>query len=477
MFGPEVMQAFREFKAIWDPENRMNPGKIVDAYRPDQNLRLGAGYRPWNPRTHFAFAEDGFSMPDAVLRCVGVGKCRRYTGGTMCPSYMVTHEEKHATRGRARLLFEMFNGALPDGWRSREVRDALDLCLACKGCKRDCPVGVDMATYKAEFYSHYYAGRLRPMTAYSLGLIHWWARLAAQAPRLANLMTHLPGLDVLVKRLAGIAPQRTIPVFAPKTFKQWWFAREQKVSGRADFPPPGGGRRVILWPDTFNNHFHPEVARAAVRVLEAAGFEIDVPGRALCCGRPLYDFGFLTQAKRLLVQILTVLRDDLRAGTPVVFLEPSCASVFRDELTNLLPHDADALRLREQSFLLSEFLQRYAAGWSPGQLERRALVHGHCHHKSLMGMSAEEAVLRRVVREYSIPDDGCCGMAGAFGFEREHVDVSLACAERALIPAVCAEAEDTLLVTDGFSCREQIAQTTGRRSLHLAQLLEMALDP
>jgi FAD/FMN-containing dehydrogenase/Fe-S oxidoreductase len=465
MFGLELVEAFARFKTVWDPENRMNPGKVVDPSPRTSDLRLGAHYHPAQPRTHFSFAEDDGSLARATLRCMGIGKCRRHDGGTMCPSYMVTGEEQHSTRGRARLLFEMLQGeTLADGWRSEPVREALDLCLACKGCKGECPTQVDMATYKAEFLAHYYAGRLRPITAYSMGLIHRWARLAAHAPWLANLVTQTPGLRDLVKRLGGIAPARRLPVFATETFKRQFRRRETHNTG---------GPRVMLWPDTFNDHFHPEVAMAAVEALEAAGYTVVVPERALCCGRPLYDYGFLDTARRLLRRILDTLADEIQAGTPIIGLEPSCVSVFRDELCNLFPHDENAKRLSRQTFLLSEFLAR--EGYEPPTLAGKAIVHGHCHHKSLMGMRDEETLLRRMGLDVMVLDSGCCGMAGAFGFERDHYDISLAIGERVLLPAVRAADRDTLLLTDGFSCREQIAQTTGRRALHLAEALRMAL--
>ncbi|HZQ35872.1 MAG TPA: FAD-binding and (Fe-S)-binding domain-containing protein, partial [Dehalococcoidia bacterium] len=416
MFSPELMQAFREFKAIWDPENRMNPGKVVAPYRVDENLRLGTGYDPPAVKTYFQFPDDGGSFARATLRCVGVGKCRREGGGTMCPSYMVTHAEEHSTRGRAHLLFEMLQGeAIQHGWRDDAVREALDLCLACKGCKGDCPVNVDMATYKAEFLSHYYARRLRPRSAYAFGLIYWWARLAARAPALVNLTTQTPLLRGLAKRAAGVAPQRRIPRFASHTFRQ-------RFAGRA--ASAAGGRRVVLWPDTFNNHFHPETALAAVEVLEAAGFRVELPRRSLCCGRPLYDYGFIGLAQRLLRQILEELRPAIAAGVPIVGLEPSCVAVFRDELINLFPHDADARRLSAQSFLLSEFLEREAKELKLPRLGRTALVHGHCHQKAIMGMAAEQRLLRRLGLDLREPEVGCCGMAGAFGFERDHYDVS-----------------------------------------------------
>ncbi len=468
MFGPTLMEAFREFKRIWDPDWKMNPGKVIDPYPLDSNLRLGPTYNPPETQTHFHYPSDRHSFARAALRCVGVGNCRREGGGTMCPSYMVTREEKHSTRGRAHLLFEMLNGELRDeGWRSEPVREALDLCLACKGCKGDCPVNVDMATYKAEFLSHYYAGRLRPRHAYSMGLIYWWARLAAYAPGLVNFLGQAPVLGDVIKWIGGIAPERRLPRFAPETFKAWW--RRRAVRHR-DRPP------VILWPDTFNNHFFPEVCKDAVDVLEAAGFRVVVPAASLCCGRPLYDFGMLDTAKGLLRQILDTLRPAIEAGIPVVGLEPSCLAVFRDELTNLFPNDEDARQLHEQSFLLSEFLVKKAPRFSVPPFHGKALVHGHCHHKALMKMDDEEQVLRKMGLELDLPDTGCCGMAGSFGFEREHYDVSMAVGERVLLPAVRQAAADTLIIADGFSCREQIAQSTDRQALHLAQVLKMALQ-
>ncbi|QBD83560.1 FAD-binding oxidoreductase [Ktedonosporobacter rubrisoli] len=468
MFGTELIEAFREFKSIWDPDWKLNPGKVVNAYRLDENLRTGPHYNPQHVQTHFKFPDDEGSFARATLRCVGVGKCRRTEGGTMCPSFMVTREEADTTRGRAHLLFEMLQGnPIGHGWRDKHVKEALDLCLACKGCKGDCPVNVDVATYKAEFLSHYYAGRLRPLTGYSMGLIYWWARMASRMPDLVNYITQTPPLSEIVKRLGGFAPERKIPRFAPQTFKQW-FKRRDVV-----FDP--ARPRVLLWPDTFNNYFHPETAMAAVEVLEAAGFQVIVPEQALCCGRPLYDYGFLEQAEKLLNQVLVSLRPVIEAGIPVVGLEPSCVSVFRDELKNLLPDNEDAKRLSQQTFLLSEFLESQAENYQPPKLARKAIVHGHCHHKAIMKMHDEEAILHKLGLDYHVPDSGCCGMAGAFGFEQDHYDVSLKVGERALLPAVRQAEKDTIIIADGFSCREQIAQTTDRQALHLAQVLQMAL--
>jgi FAD/FMN-containing dehydrogenase/Fe-S oxidoreductase len=467
MFGSELMQAFREFKATWDPEGKMNPGKMIDAYRFDEHLRLGASYNPAQPSTHFTFPDDEGSFAAAALRCVGVGKCRREDGGTMCPSYMVTHDEEHSTRGRAHLLFEMLQGqVISDGWRNEHVKEALDLCLACKGCKGDCPVQVDMATYKAEFLSHYYKGKLRPMSAYTMGLIYWWARLASRVPTFANVLTQTPLLSTLAKVVIGIAPQRRLPIFASLTFKDWLRKRA---------PRNVNAPRVILWPDTFNNYLHPAPLQAAVEVLEAAGYQVVVPEQQLCCGRPLYDFGMLDTAKRLLRQILNSLEPEINAGIPIVGLEPSCVAVFRDELTNLFPHDERARRLKKQTFVLSEFLEREAKHFKLPQLQRSAIVHMHCHHKAILRTGPEEAILMKLGLDYKVVDSGCCGMAGSFGFEKEHYEVSIACGERVLLPAVREADPDALIVADGFSCREQIAQTTDRRALHLAEVIQLAL--
>jgi Fe-S oxidoreductase len=368
-----------------------------------------------------------------------------------------------------------------------------------------------MATYKAEFLSHYYAGRLRPRSAYAFGLIFYWARLAAVMPGVANFFTQTPLLRDVAKAVAGIAPERRIPPFAPETFTAWFRRRTENRTTKnkeQNREPPRGyptenreptndatrntqhaahttdnrqrtmdnGQRVILWPDTFNNHFHPETARAAVEVLEAVGCEVVIPDRWLCCGRPLYDYGMLDQAKKMLKDIIDTLQAEIRAGTPIVGLEPSCVAVFRDELTNLFPHDQDAYRLSKQVLTLSEFLDHKLDGFRPPQLHRKAIVHGHCHHKAIMKLDAEEALLQKIGLDFEQPDPGCCGMAGGFGFENgDHYDVSIKVGERNLLPAVRDADKETLIVADGFSCREQIAQTTDRRALHLAQILQMAL--
>jgi len=472
MFGPELIEAFREFKSIWDPDWKMNPGKIVDPYRIDENLRLGALYKPWDPVTHFKFPEDGGSFAHAALRCVGVGLCRRMSSSkeennTMCPSFMVTREEEDTTRGRAHALWEMLHGGvIQNGWRDDHVKEALDLCLACKGCKGDCPVNVDMATYKAEFLSHYWEGRLRPRYAYAFGLIDQWARLASIAPGFVNLFTQLPVLSLLAKKAAGMPRRRQIPAFAAETFQSWFRKRTPKNQGAP---------KVLLWPDTFNNHFFPEAAKAAVEVLESAGYRVEVPRGHVCCGRPLYDYGFLDLAVKYLERDLRVLKPQIEAGTPVVALEPSCCSVFRDELNNLMPERADARRLMENTFMLSEFLEKKANGYRPPKLRRDAIIQGHCHHKAIMRMDEEEKLLQQMGVHYDLLTSGCCGMAGSFGYEAEKYDLSVACGERALLPKVRKTGLRTLIMADGFSCKEQIAQQSGRHGLHLAEVIQMAL--
>jgi FAD/FMN-containing dehydrogenase/Fe-S oxidoreductase len=465
MYGDDLVRAFGEFKAIWDPRGRMNPGKVVDPHPITSNLKLGEDYRPHRVETHFSYPEDRGDFAHAALRCVGIGKCRRLDGGTMCPSFMVTREEEHTTRGRARALFEMMRGDLPL-WRSTEVKDALELCLSYKGCKADCPVSVDMATYKAEFLSHHYRGRLRPRQAYSLGLIPWWSRMASLAPGLANAVAQAPVVSAVLKGAAGVARQREAPRFAPTTLRRWFRARGPRNVARS---------AVILWPDTFVDHFQSEVGAAAVEVLEAAGCRVVLPAMPLCCGRPLYDYGMLHLAERQLRRILRHLRPAIRAGAVVVGLEPSCVAVFRDELPNLFPDEPDAKRLADRSFLLSEFLIR--RGWEPPNLHRRAIVQRHCHHQAVMGFDAEEELLRRVGLDAEVLDSGCCGMAGSFGFEAgEKYEVGRRAGERVLLPRVREADEDVLIVADGFSCRTMIEQETDRRALHVAQVVRMAME-
>ena len=472
MYGPELVRAFEEFKAIWDPDDRMNPGKVVRPFRADQNLRLGTGYSPAPVETRMFFERDKNDFARATLRCVGVGECRKKEG-TMCPSYMATQEEMHSTRGRAHLLFEMLNGGREDGvlkklWQEEPVREALDLCLSCKACRHECPVNVDMASYKAEFMSHYYEHHHRPMAARAFGLIDRWSRWASVAPGFVNLFSQHEPFARWAKRVIGVAPQRRLPPFARRTF------RAEFERGNPEAPGATRGD-VLLWADTFNNHFHPQVAHAAVRVLRHAGFRVRVPRRALCCGRPLYEFGYLDQARAYLLRTLEALDEELRAGTPIVVLEPACLSVFQVELPMMLPRHEQARRLQQQSILLGDFLQQHAPGLALNPLQRTALVHMHCHHKSVLNTGPEKALLGRLQLRLHEPDSGCCGMAGSFGFEEHKYEVSMRCGERVLLPAVRAAASDQLVIADGYSCREQIVQATGRPVHHLAEVLQMAL--
>jgi FAD/FMN-containing dehydrogenase/Fe-S oxidoreductase len=452
MYGPELMRAFGEFKRIWDPRNRMNPGKLVNpdgpVLRVDENLRLGPRYQPVKLGTRFAFRSDvGDGFTRAAEHCIGMGKCRAKSGGTMCPSYRATNEERYSTRGRARLLWEMVQGeVIEDGWASDEVKEALDWCLACKGCRSDCPTHTDMAAYKAEFLSHYYETKPRPLAVKAMARIGEWAPLAARAPGLAN------ALGALGRRAAGLAAGRRLPQFAPRTF-------------RSAFAPAGEGERVILFDDTFNNHFRPATARAAAKVLAHAGCRVELPREHLCCGRPYYDAGMLEEAGTALEKILQA----LEPGVPVVVLEPACLSVFRDELPQLFPDDARARDLAARTQSLAEFLER--RGYAPRRVLGRALLQGPCHQKALGGTAADVKLLRAAGVEVEAPDSGCCGMAGSFGFRRETEAASRRIAELALLPRVRAAQADTFIVADGFSCREQIESLSGRETLHLAEVL------
>ena len=522
MFGPELMRAFAEFKAAWDPKNKMNPHKVLDAGQPTEDLRLGADYRPLQLLTHFKFPDDDGSFAKAGVRCIGLGECRKNDTGAMCPSYMVTLEEEHSTRGRAHLLFELLQGEIVrDAWKNEHVKRALDLCLSCKACKSECPTNVDIATYRAEFLSHYYEGRSRPLHAYAFGRIDRAAHLASRTPRLVNFLTHAPVLAPLLRSVLHLEKSRLLPRFAPLSFTRWCrrhaipaseAASENQspqfpnnsaanvapvsptssasapATQRATGPATGAATgaaagaatgpvtpEVILWADTFNNYFHPQTAQAAVAVLRDAGFHVTVPAQHLCCGRPLYDFGMLAQATQYLTRILHILGPKIDSGVPVVVLEPSCASVFRDELRNLFPTDARATRLRAQTFLLGEFLCRRAPNYNPPPLARKVFLHGHCHQRALVKTNDEAALLGKMNVELESVDAGCCGMAGSFGYEREKFAVSQAIGERVLLPAVRQAAPDTLVISDGFSCREQIRQSTGREALHLAEALQLAI--
>jgi Fe-S oxidoreductase len=328
-----------------------------------------------------------------------------------------------------------------------------------------------MAAYKAEFFSHYYAGRLRPRHAYSTGLIGRWAGIAGALPTFTNLVTQAPLLGGLAKRAAGIASERALPRFAPETFRRWFERRDAKTRTTS-----GGGAtpgHVLFWPDTFSNFFHPEHAIAAVEVLEASGRPVTIPVRRLCCGRPLYDHGFLDLARWELGRILDVLAPDIVAGTPVVGIEPTCIAVFRDELARLFPDDPRATKLAANVFTLAEWLER--TGFEAPHRRGRAMLHGHCHQKALWGTGAEAKLLAKMGMEIATPDTGCCGMAGSFGFHPERVALSMRIGEHALFPAVRAAGDDEIIVSNAYSCREQFVAGTGRAPTHLATLVRDAM--
>ena len=457
MYGEELVGAFRAFRKIWDPDGKMNPGKVVDPYRLDEHLRLDAPRSEMDERAWFRYPEDG-NFSGALLRCVGVGKCRRVEGGTMCPSFMATREEEHTTRGRARALYEMIRGdSVLDGWNSEEVRETLELCLSCKGCKAECPVNVDIATYKSEFLAHYYETHRRPRTAFTFGLIPWLSRIAAIAPAAANLAA----ATSLAKLAAGISPHRAPPRFASRAERR---SARRKVHG--DGPP------ILLWADTFNDAFHPRTIVAAKELLRGAGYSVLLSRPRLCCGRPLYEYGFLGRARTLLGRSLDALAPLVARGIPIVGLEPSCVSVFRDELPNLLAGDPRAKPVAAAFLTLSELVVRERERFALPRREGRALLQVHCHQRAVLDGDAETRLLRDLGFEVDVPEPGCCGMAGAFGFERgEKYEVSMRLAERALLPAVRRAPLRTVIIADGFSCREQIAQKSGRRGMHLAEVL------
>jgi Fe-S oxidoreductase len=488
MYGAELMEAFREFKILFDPDNRMNPGKLVDAvrvYDPLENLRteleepkhVVSRDKTEVPvhalETHFAFAADEGSFERATERCVGVGACRNTTGGVMCPSYRATGDEQHSTRGRAHLLWEMMSGALrKEGFQSKAVHQALDLCLSCKACKSECPVQVDVAAWKSEFLAQHYKGRMHPLHHYIFGFADKLARLGSLTPALTNAVLTGPITSPLVKQIVGVAQDRKLPRLARKSFQSLRETNSQ-TSTVPRSATSSVATRVLLWPDTWNNYYHPQTLAAAESVLTEAGFAVEVPRGHICCGRPLYDFGFLGAARAYLAKVLDRIAPQIEAGLPFIFLEPSCASVFKDELLELFPNDARAKRLSGQVWLLADWLTAKTPDWAKGRLEgARILVHGHCHHKAVFGGSRSEVALLKSAGASVEPiQAGCCGMAGPFGFEADKFDVSRAIAYDTLLPAVKAADSMTLIVADGFSCREQIAQLSDRKAMHIAEVL------
>jgi Fe-S oxidoreductase len=396
----------------------------------------------------------------------------------MCPSYRATGEEQHSTRGRARLLWELLSGALREqGFESESVHEALDLCLSCKACKSECPVQVDVAMWKSEFLAQHYKGRMHPMQHYIFGFADRLARWGSLTPALTNALLTGPVTSPLIKHIAGVAKERKLPSLAAKSFQKW--RGDSETSNVPRKASPASPRPlVVLWPDTWNNYYHPQTLSAAETVLIEAGFRVHVPKGHICCGRPLYDFGLLKAARSYLANVLEQMAPQIDAGLPFIFLEPSCASVFKDEMLQLFPKDARAKRMSAQVWLLADWLATKTADedgrdWLAGRLEGASiLVHGHCHHKAVFGGSATElALLRRAGASVAPIHAGCCGMAGPFGFEADKFEVSKAIAEDGFLPAIEAANPMTLIVADGFSCREQIAQLSDREGMHFAEVL------
>lgn len=479
MFGPELMKAFQEFKAIWDPTNRMNPGKLVDAvrvYDPVENLRYGPRKeKPVELETHFVFAADAGSLENAAARCVGVGACLKKEGGVMCPSYRATGQEQHSTRGRARLLWEMLAGALKEeGFESHAVHEALDLCLSCKACKTECPVQVDMTQYKSEFLAQKYKGKLHPLHHYVFGFADKMARMGSLTPAITNFVTSSGLTSPLIKHIVGVAKERQMPQLAKKSYKSSRGADEtSNVPRGGKAGGMGEGQAVVLWADTWNNYYHPQTLLAAERVLTLAGFKVQTTKGHICCGRALYDFGLLDTAKGYMEKVLDAIAPQVEAGLPFIFLEPSCASIFKDEALELFPNDECAKKMSQQVWLLADWLAAKAPDWVKGRLEgAQVLLHGHCHHKAVFGGPKNEiALLRQAGAQVEMINTSCCGMAGPFGFEADKIEVSKAIANLGLLPAVKAAGPMTVIVADGFSCREQIAQLSDREGLHFAEIL------
>jgi Fe-S oxidoreductase len=464
MYSPEALATFAEVKRVFDPHGVLNPEVLVAPAPLDADLRLPAA-RPLIRGLGFAYQHDRGDLSTAVHRCVGIGKCRADTtesGGVMCPSYLATRDEKDSTRGRARVLQELANGSLVRGFAAAEVAESLELCLSCKGCASDCPAGVDMATYKAEVLYQRYRRRIRPPAHYALGWLPRWARLAAHAPQLANAVARGERLGRLAKRVGGIDVRRPLPQFAQQTFREWFAERPPNPSDSA--------RPVLLWVDTFTEHFTPQVGRAAVRVLEDAGYRVQLTDRRVCCGLTWISTGQLDGARRQLRRSMAALQPALEQGLPIVGLEPSCTAVLRADVTELLPEDPRAERVSAGTRTLAELLTG-TPGWLPPRLDAIAgVAQPHCHQHAVLGWRADADLLAGAGAHIE-PVGGCCGLAGNFGVERGHYEVSQAVAETALLPAVRAAGADAVVLADGFSCRTQLEQLAGVRSRHLAELL------
>ena len=476
MFGPRIYEAFRSVKAAFDPQGVMNPGKIVDSPPITNDLRYTPGYRPLRLSTGLGYSAEG-SFAGAVEMCNGQGACRKVTSGTMCPSYMVTRDEEHSTRGRANALRAALSGALPvDSLTSRRLYDVLDLCLECKGCKAECPSNVDMAKLKYEFLDRYHKANGYPLRNRLFGSIAALGKAGSFMAPLSNWLLESEGGKELLDRYAGIDRRRTLPSFSSQTFEQWFRARNGHNSTvGADLEPRGA---VVLLPDTFTNYNHPELGKAAVKVLERLGYSIIVPN-AVCCGRPMLSAGMIDRARASAAANVDAVHPYVQQGARVVGLEPSCLLTFRDEYRDLLEGDGRVSSIAGASMLIEELVAEAmddGAALGPVREPGRVLFHGHCHQKALVGTGAAMEVLR------SIPgcdaeeiESGCCGMAGSFGMEKEHHDISMSIGEQGLFGPIRAAGDGVTVVSEGVSCRQQIADGTGARAKHLVEVLADAI--
>ena len=471
LFGPVLYEAFRQIKRAFDPKNRLNPGKIVDAPAMTESLKIHPKYQTWIPQTTLDFsAQGGFAR--AVEMCSGMGECRKKLEGTMCPSYMGTLDEEHSTRGRANALRTVLSGKVPkEDFTGKRLHEIMDLCLECKACKAECPSNVDMAKLKYEFLDHYHRANGLPLRNRLFGGIARLNRIGAEFAPIANGIAGSKFNRWLMEKLAGIDRRRPLPKFAGQTFESWF----------GNYNPEGDGSKgeVVLFHDTFNNFNTPDVAIAATRLLEHLNYRVLLANKR-CCGRPMISKGMLGEARNNAAWNTDQLAPFAERGVPIIGLEPSCLLTLRDEYPEFLRTSA-AKKVAQQSFLLEEFLvNEIAAGGisveSSGP-RGKALLHGHCHQKALVGTAPSVAILKAAGFEVSEVDSGCCGMAGSFGFEKEHYDLSVTIGNRRLAPAVKSAGEDVEIVAPGISCRQQIEHLTGRRAKHPAELLWETLVP
>ncbi|MGH2532870.1 MAG: FAD-binding and (Fe-S)-binding domain-containing protein [Thermomicrobiales bacterium] len=495
IFGPALYQAMRQFKAIFDPRGLMNPGKKVDAPPLTENLRYGPAYQPLQLRTHLDFSKEGGFL-GAVEMCNGAAVCRKLKAGTMCPSYMATRDEMDTTRGRANALRNALAGRTfaPRDFTSKETYDVLDLCLSCKACKTECPSSVDMAKIKTEFLAHYYHAHGTPVRARVFGHIHRLSKIMSPVAPLANVGMRTPLARPILRSL-GVHPDRKLSPFVRRTFVHWWRDHTKAEGGRRKaegeraqhsvldtrYSVPRRGK-VVYFHDTFATYNYPRIGIAAVRLLEAAGFEVIVEERRACCGRPMLSKGLIADARKVARRNVQVLAAHARAGIPIVGTEPSCILTLRDEYLDLLPNDTDVVAIADHAFMLDEFLAKLDADGDLGITWKEepgpdVLFHGHCHQKALIGMGPSMAILKAAGCSATESGAGCCGMAGSFGYEAEHYEVSQKIGEERLFPTVNAASEQTEIAVAGVSCRQQIEHFTGRKTKHIAELLAEQIQP